>query len=143
MGFGWGLMDEGSDDRFADGMYAVILGESGRVRDIDDIVTLLSEGFNGNVRNVTINRRMNGKDIFDYGKWSASDSFWKTFGDERGNEIMAMAYEWAKGYCHDGEPVRACPRIVVADVTPEMFDGRLEEVVGEKWRGFCVFRGGV
>ena len=139
MGFGWGLMG----DRFSDGMYAAILGESGRVRDIDDIVTLLSEGFNGNVRNVTINRRMNGKDIFDYGKWSASDSFWKTFGDERGNEIMAMAYEWAKGYCYEGESAWACPRIVVADVTPEMFDGRLEEVVGERWRGFCVFRGGV
>ena len=138
MGFGWVLMG----DRFSDGMYAAILGESGRDKDIDDIVEWLS-GLNGDVRNVVFDRRMRGKIIFDYKNWTASDSFWKTFGDERGNEIMAMAYEWAKGYCYEGESAWACPRIVVADVTPEMFDGRLEEVVGERWRGFCVFRGGV
>lgn len=132
-----------SEERFADGEYVVIMGDSGRgSSDVRNIVKWLNgNGFDGNVGNVAVTKDMGGKVLFDYRKKKAPDSFWKTFGDGRGHEIMDMAEEWSRKYSKEGEPVWACPRIVVADIAAGALDGKIEELVVERWPGFEVFYG--
>ena len=129
-------------ERFADGRYVAILGESSNSRRyVPEIVDWLGNEFGDDVGEVIWNRGMSGKVVDNYKSEYPSKFFHDLFG-ERSLSLWPLACDWSESMSR-GDDAWVCPRIVVADITKDLrFDGRIDSIkVSERWNGFHSYFG--